>query len=244
MSMASLCSRPETWCSSIVRVSSCSTIFSITLSTLGFFFDFASTSPTSVRGESSDCSTKYLAVVVGEDDGPVGRERRQPAGVIEVRVRVHDVLDSFVRDQPLGLCDHGQCARLALPALEHDDVIFELDGERHVAAGDAIDTVGQLLRGGRPCHRRSDRRRRRRRHQRREVRRIGASLPNESDVRFHADAALPDPGGRPEAAAEVRVVTVKGLDMHVAEYGMLDPRLDALDELLRVDVADDSIRLA
>ena len=31
--------------------------------------------------------------------------------------------------------------------------------------------------------------------------------------------------------------------MHVAEHGMLNPRLDALDELLRVDVSDDSIWL-
>ena len=31
--------------------------------------------------------------------------------------------------------------------------------------------------------------------------------------------------------------------MHVAEHGMLDPRFDALDDLLRVDVSDDSIRL-
>jgi hypothetical protein len=32
----------------------------MTLSTFGFFFDLASVSPTSVRGESRACSTKYL----------------------------------------------------------------------------------------------------------------------------------------------------------------------------------------
>ena len=57
-------------------------------------------------------------------------------------------------------------------------------------------------------------------------------------VRLHADAVLPDARGSPEAAAKVRVVAVEGLDVHVTEQRMLDPRLDALDELLLVDVAE------
>ena len=41
---------------------------------------------------------EVLAVVVGQDDGAFGRERRQPARMIEVRVRVDDVFDALVRE--------------------------------------------------------------------------------------------------------------------------------------------------
>src|SRR4029450_13921019 len=101
-------------------------------STLGFFPDFASESPTSVRGELSACVRKYLllssvrmvipsaangpsplagwkcgggqflVVGGGEECAPVGRERAKPARMIEMRMRVDDVSDSLGGNQALG----------------------------------------------------------------------------------------------------------------------------------------------
>ena len=65
--------------------------------------------------------------------------------MIEVRVRVDQVPDRLVRNGLLRFRDHRQATRLALTAFEHDDVIPHVDGERHIAAGDAVDAVGQLL---------------------------------------------------------------------------------------------------
>jgi hypothetical protein len=32
-----------------------------------------------------------------------------------------------------------------LPAFEHDDEVAELDGHRHVATGDPVNTLGQFV---------------------------------------------------------------------------------------------------
>ena len=58
-----------------------------------------------------------LAVVVGEDRDAFGANGGEPAGMIEVRMRVDDVLDPLVREQTLRFGDDRQAARLALPAL-------------------------------------------------------------------------------------------------------------------------------
>ena len=86
-----------------------------------------------------------LVVRVRDDGDALGRKRRQAARMIEVRVRVDDVPDWLVRDDALRFGDDRQAARLVLPAFEHDDVVLELDGKRHIAAGDAIDAVGHLF---------------------------------------------------------------------------------------------------
>ena len=65
--------------------------------------------------------------------------------MIEVRVRVDDIPDRLVRDDALGFSDDGDAARLALSAFEHDDVVFELDGQRNVSARDPIHAIGHFL---------------------------------------------------------------------------------------------------
>ncbi len=84
-----------------------------------------------------------------DDRRAFGDERRQTAGVIRVRMRVHHVTNRLARDQLLGLRDVRERARLALPGFEHHHVIAELDDQRVVAArtgGEAIEAVTQLLR--------------------------------------------------------------------------------------------------
>jgi hypothetical protein len=49
--------------------------------------------------------------------------------VIEVRVRIDDVFNPLVREQPLGFRNHGQPACFTLPALDNHDVVLELDRE-------------------------------------------------------------------------------------------------------------------
>ena len=158
--------------------------FLSSVSSFGVRFDLASRSPTSVRVRE-DLLEVVVVVLVRDDCDVLGHERGEPARVVEVRVRVDDVADRLVGDDALRLGDDREAARFALPALEHDDVILEFDRERHVAAGDAVDAVGQLLRLNRRRWRRAARRRgwcagrwRRRRHQLREVRWIGHGARN------------------------------------------------------------------
>ena len=61
--------------------------------------------------------------------------------MIDMAVRVDDVFDRFVRDQPLRLGDDREPARLALSGLDDGDVIFEVDGDRGVAAREEVHAV-------------------------------------------------------------------------------------------------------
>ena len=65
--------------------------------------------------------------------------------MVDVAVRVDDVLDRLVGNQPLRFGDDREAARLALPGLDDRDVILEVDRDRRVAAGDQIDAVAELL---------------------------------------------------------------------------------------------------
>ena len=65
--------------------------------------------------------------------------------MIEMMVRVHDIADRLVGNDLFRLGQHRLATRLALPALEHEDVVAELDGESHISASDAVDAVSQLL---------------------------------------------------------------------------------------------------
>src|SRR5207248_11065034 len=87
-----------------------------------------------------------LVVVVGEDGDALGGKWREPAGMIEVRMRIDDVPDSFVRKQPPGFGEDRQASRFALRAFEHDHVVAELDGHGDVSADDAVHAVGELFR--------------------------------------------------------------------------------------------------
>ena len=70
-----------------------------------------------------------LVRVVRDDGDPFGRDRGEPAGMIEVRVRVDDVADRLVRNGLLHFRQDRQAARFVLSAFEHDDVVADLDGE-------------------------------------------------------------------------------------------------------------------
>ena len=98
-----------------------------------------------MRGALSAFSKNALlsfCVMIGD---ALGHDRRQPAGVIEVRVRVDDIADGLVRNDLPRLRQDRLSARLALPALEHEDVVAELDGESDVPARDTVDAVSHLL---------------------------------------------------------------------------------------------------
>ena len=86
-----------------------------------------------------------LVVLVRDDGDPIGRKRRESAGMIEVRVCIDDVLDRLVRDDAPGFGEDRDAARLVLSALEHDDVVFEFDGQRHVSTRDSIDAIGHFF---------------------------------------------------------------------------------------------------
>ena len=65
--------------------------------------------------------------------------------MIEVRMRVDDEADRLVRDRLLGGRHHCQAARVALAALDDQDVIAHVDGERRVVATDLERAFAKLL---------------------------------------------------------------------------------------------------
>ena len=70
--------------------------------------------------------------------------------MIEVRVRVDDEADRLARNRLLGRRHHRHAARVALAALDDEDVIAHVDGERRVVAADLEGAVAELL-DGRRC---------------------------------------------------------------------------------------------
>src|SRR6185312_5290581 len=76
-----------------------------------------------------------------------------------------------------------------------------------------------------------------------EIRRIRTRLTDEGHVGLHADATLRDLRWPEKSAAEVGVIGEERFDVQVTQHWMLDPRFNALDDLLRVDVANHAIGL-
>ena len=71
--------------------------------------------------------------------------------------------------------------------------------------------------------------------------RVRRLLVDRDDEGLHADLLLRDLC-RGHQAAEALIAGVEELVMQVAEDGMLDPRLDARDEVVGIDIARDSVR--
>src|SRR5207247_5092121 len=176
--------------------------------------------------------------LMGEDGRPFGDEPAQAARVIDVAVRVDQVFDRLPGNQALGFRDDGQRAGLVLPALDDRDVVLEIDRDHGVAAGDQVDAVAQLLRlRGRVGRRRG-----------RGGRAAPPLLRLDVDGRVHlhiGDVQIEDRKPtlflddvhRELRTAGVLVVAVARLEAHVADELVVYPRLDALDHVLRVDVA-------
>ena len=180
-----------------------------------------------------------LVDLMGEDRRAFGDRRAQAARMIDVAVRVDDVRDRLVGDQLLRFRQHREAARLALAQLDHRDVILEVDRESAVAAGDEIHAVAELFgrRGARRCR----------------GRRAGAAaslrrLNRDGRVRLHVGqreiedriaALFLHDVHRELRAADVLVVGVDRLERHVAVERVVDPRLDAIDEVAIADVAVD-----
>ncbi len=186
---------------------------------------------------------------------PFRHDRGEAAGVIEMMVRDHAVPDRLVRDDALRLGDDCLRARFVLRSrLENQRVIGELHRQRVVGAGDSKDAVGKLLRrrrrrgtGSRWCRRLLVRRRaRQRRGTVKSFWRSAGFATRTQDVGFEdRPAAAPLNDSRREfQAVGIAIVKVLRFDEHVAEDRMLEPRLDALDEVLIVDEPDQAIRLA
>src|SRR5688572_460304 len=165
-------------------------------------------------------------------------ESSQSAGMIDMRVGVYDVTNGFVRYELSGLRDNRCRPCLALRTLNYHDVVLELDRETSVPAQNKVYPLGKLLGwrvggrapgGGRSrCGRASALR----------------SLDAHCTVRRHADdiqvedwmptLLLYDLAGKFHAA-KVFVARVDRFEKHVTEKGIVYPRLDLLDEVVRVD---------
>ena len=87
-----------------------------------------------------------------EDGGTFSHCGCESAGVVEVRMRVHDEAHGLARDDFLG-CRHDRLAtRIALAAFDHEDVVAHVDGERRVVAPDLVDALTNLIdRVGQPA---------------------------------------------------------------------------------------------
>ena len=207
---------------------------------------------------------ELLVVPVRDDGRAFGHQRGQSAGVIGVWMRGHDVADWLVGNQLLGFSDIGQRARLALPGLEHHDVVPELHDQRIVAAGsggEPVQAVTELF--GRDRERRCGAasarattgcpaatattptsRRCRGSSQRRDIGRIELR-GRDVDLKERPPAArLHDLRRRHGAAAEILPAGVGGDDMHVAHDVVAEPCLDAIDQVPVVHVAVDDVGLA
>ena len=86
-------------------VPSVSTFFSPTASTIGFFPACCALSGLSVCGSAERLLEIGLVQLVGEDRRAFGDDRPQAARVVDVAVRVDDVLDRLVRNQPFRFGD-------------------------------------------------------------------------------------------------------------------------------------------
>src|SRR5436189_4023757 len=62
-----------------------------------------------------------------------------------MRVRVHDVANRLVRDQPFRFGDDGLGASFALRSFDDTDVILELDGEAGVPTENQIGAFAEFL---------------------------------------------------------------------------------------------------
>ena len=200
---------------------------------------------------------KRLVVLLRDDRCAFGHHRRQPSGVIGVRMRVHHVADRLVGNELLRFGDVRESARLGLSGLEHHDVILELHNHRIVAAGSGGEPVeavaelfgsdGQRRRGAAPTRATGGTAtacgRGRRRHQRGDIGRIRLRRGHVDFEEGPPAARLHDLRRRHDAA-EVLPARVGGEDVHVAHDVFTQPGLDPFDDVLVVHVAVDDVVLA
>ena len=250
ISMPSACGRPLTLWISTVCVPSVNTRLSPTVSITALLAGAGHRVGRQRALAGQGVLEELLVHFVRHDRDALGDDGADPARVIEVMVRQHAIANRLVRNHAFRFGNDRLRARIVLPGrLEDQDVIGELDGERDIAARDAVDAVRQPLRGrsGRGGRWASGRRtaraggRRRRRHQRRQIGRIRVRSEDLRVERRPAAALLHDRGRILEAHV-VAVVGVLGRHEHVAEHGVLEPRVDARHEVVAIDVADDAIR--
>ena len=177
--------------------------------------------------------------------------------MVRVRMRVPHVTQRLVRKELLGFGDVRHATGFRLARFEHHHVVLELHEDRIVAAGsgcEPIETVTELLRrhGHRRWTSRSASRRRtaatagRRRGCGNECGDVGRIQLRTRHVHIGerpAAARLDDLRGR-HRAAEILPARVGGDDVHIAHDVFVEPRLDALNLILAVDIAVDHIALA
>ena len=206
---------------------------------------------------------ELLVVLLRDDRRAFGDQRRQPAGVIGVRMRVHHVADWLVGNQLLRFGDVGERTRLGLSGLEHHDVVPELDDQRIVAAGsggEPVEPVAELFVSDGQRGRAAGGSRTGRRGQRAQPPRPRRAVQVRAPASRHRQDSPSPPStstsknGQPPRvctifagaidAAEVLPARVGGEDVHVAHDVVAQPRLDPLDEVLVVHVAVDDVVLA
>ena len=181
-----------------------------------------------------------LVDLVRDDGRPLRHERPEPAGVIEMLVRIHHVPDRLVRNQPFRLGDDRAGPLFALRAFNHHDVVLEINRQARIPAENQVDAVGK------PFRRRSRRLPTRRSSRHRRAAPALRSLDGDRRIRLHiahvqiedrVAALLLHDLHRKFHAAEIPVIGVCRLEQHVSKHGVVDPCLDALDHLLAVDVS-------
>jgi hypothetical protein len=206
-----------------------------------------------VRGALNVSSRIFVVLIRDDRISALGDEGGESARMVRMRVRVHHVADRFAGKEVLHLVHHGLAARGALRSLDDDDVALELDGQGIVGAVDLVDAVGELRRrrdglgGWRGAASGTGWRaaaagwRGWRLQAPGKVRRVRRRAGDRCFKEDPAAAFLHD-AGRDLQPAEVLVVAVGDIDMQVAEHVVVDPGLDALDQVLIVDVSVHAIR--
>ena len=133
------------------------------------------------------------------------------------------------------LGDDRRRTRLVLRRFDDDDVVALVDGDAVMAATfDVVNAIVEFLHLDVPPRRPEAAHRIRDRDLDRRIRRDF----RDGDVQDRMPALRPQDPGRKRHATEVAVVGVRDLDWCIAEDRVVDPGLDALDLVLRVDVAD------
>ena len=131
---------------------------------------------------------------------------------------------SFLASAMIALARSSLCG----PFDDHD-IVLEIDGQRRVRGQNQIDSVRQLLRGGG----------RRRRVACRVPREVGGRVGlhiRDADVENGEVAFFYFDRGGKLHAAEILIAAVVGLHQRVAEHRRINPGLDAVEHVLRVDV--------
>jgi hypothetical protein len=88
---------------------------------------------------------KRDVALMRDDRRPFGGIRAHASRMVEVMMRVDQVLDRFARNCPLHRIDHADRSRFGFRRVDDDDVVFHLNGDTLRGALDHPDAVGDLL---------------------------------------------------------------------------------------------------